>query len=273
MRSRSSSRTAGRARRGVPRRPAVAHRRGLPLRRALAARLRLERQADRARLGRSTDRASLGDPHGAARLRALRRTGFGLGHERQRKPRQQDRAHVAGVHLVPPLAPTGPGGDAGRRGRRILDPTPHPSANGRIRPDHSPAGLPRGSARRLRSWTNPSTAISAHQILDNVMHYWLPRTAASAARLYWEASATSPGGCRGPFAGRRPRPHPRRLQRLPARAAADPRGATPSSGSATSATGVSPTAAGTSPHGNNPPSSHTRSGPSSASSDNGDTSA
>jgi hypothetical protein len=55
----------------------------------------------------------MADPGGAARLRALRRTGFGLGHERQREPRRPGPCPRRRIHLMPPLAPTSPVGPSG----------------------------------------------------------------------------------------------------------------------------------------------------------------
>jgi hypothetical protein len=41
------------------------------------------------------------------------------------------------------------------------------------------------------SWTDcegdPLNVLSRDELLDNVMMYWLPGTAASSARLYWES--------------------------------------------------------------------------------------
>ena len=103
---------------------------------------------------------------------------------------QQDPAHVAGVHLVPPLAPPLPG--TVRNDRRPQD--AGYSTQQRTRPQtigyslvDSPAGLAAWIVEKIRSWTDPSSVLSLDQILDNVMHYWLPRTGASAARLYWES--------------------------------------------------------------------------------------
>jgi hypothetical protein len=41
------------------------------------------------------------------------------------------------------------------------------------------------------SWTDsdghPENVLTRDELLDNVMMYWLPATAASSARLYWES--------------------------------------------------------------------------------------
>jgi len=49
---------------------------------------------------------------------------------------------------------------------------------------------------------DPENVLSRDELLDNVMLYWLPGTAASSARLYWEsykdpgyASVSVPTGC------------------------------------------------------------------------------
>ncbi|MGZ0189312.1 MAG: epoxide hydrolase, partial [Alphaproteobacteria bacterium] len=51
----------------------------------------------------------------------------------------------------------------------------------------------------------PENALGRDEMLDNIMLYWLPGTAASSARLYWESfgkpilkeigPATLPAGC------------------------------------------------------------------------------
>ena len=96
---------------------------------------------------------------------------------------QQDREHVGGVHLMPPLAPT-----AGRQ----ADHDAGYSTQHRTRPQtvgyaltDSPAGLAAWIGEKLDSWTDPRTPIPEDRILDMLMLYWLPRTAASSARLYW----------------------------------------------------------------------------------------
>jgi len=100
---------------------------------------------------------------------------------------QQDPAHVAGIHLMPPLAPTGPAtgqpdDDAGY------------STQQRTRPQtvgyplvDSPAGLAAWITEKLLAWMDPRSVVSRDRVLDNLMLYWLPRTGASSARLYWES--------------------------------------------------------------------------------------
>ncbi len=103
---------------------------------------------------------------------------------------QQDPGHVAGVHLVPPLAPPLPG--TARKDRRP-DEAGY-STQQRTRPQtigyslvDSPAGLAAWITEKTGAWTDPGSTLSRDQVLDNVMHYWLPGAGASAARLYWES--------------------------------------------------------------------------------------
>ncbi|HOB14475.1 MAG TPA: epoxide hydrolase [Novosphingobium sp.] len=55
----------------------------------------------------------------------------------------------------------------------------------------SPVGLAGWIFEKMWAWTDnrgsPFDALSRDQILDNIMHYWLPATGASSARLYWES--------------------------------------------------------------------------------------
>jgi pimeloyl-ACP methyl ester carboxylesterase len=55
----------------------------------------------------------------------------------------------------------------------------------------SPAGQCAWVVEKFREWTDcdghPENVLSKDELLDNVMLYWLPATAASSARLYWES--------------------------------------------------------------------------------------
>jgi epoxide hydrolase len=55
----------------------------------------------------------------------------------------------------------------------------------------SPAGQCAWIVEKLYAWTDcdghPENVLARDRILDNVMAYWLPRTGASSARLYWES--------------------------------------------------------------------------------------
>ncbi|MBV9449427.1 MAG: epoxide hydrolase [Streptosporangiaceae bacterium] len=116
---------------------------------------------------------------------------------------QQDASHVVGVHLIPPLA--GPDPD------KLDDLTPAEQASlAKLRhfaewesgysTEHatkpqtigyglvdSPALLCAWIVEKFRSWTDPGSALTRDDMLDNVMMYWLPGTGASSARLYWES--------------------------------------------------------------------------------------
>ncbi|WP_228551943.1 epoxide hydrolase family protein [Mumia zhuanghuii] len=107
---------------------------------------------------------------------------------------QRDAEHVAGIHLMPPLAP--PLRDAGATDAypAEADDASGYSLQQRTRPQtigysltDSPAGLAAWIVEKVEAWTDPRSTLSRDALLDNVMHYWLPSTGASAARLYWES--------------------------------------------------------------------------------------
>jgi pimeloyl-ACP methyl ester carboxylesterase len=56
-----------------------------------------------------------------------------------------------------------------------------------------PVGQAAWIYEKLWAWTdnrgNPEDALTLDEMLDNIMLYWLPGTATSSARLYWESSA------------------------------------------------------------------------------------
>lgn len=58
----------------------------------------------------------------------------------------------------------------------------------------SPAGQAAWIYEKLAEWSDcdgvPERALSRDAMLDNIMLYWLPGTAASSARLYWESFRT-----------------------------------------------------------------------------------
>jgi pimeloyl-ACP methyl ester carboxylesterase len=62
----------------------------------------------------------------------------------------------------------------------------------------SPVGQCAWISEKYWAWTdhdgNPASALSRDQMLDNVMVYWLTASAASSARLYWEAALMRPSG-------------------------------------------------------------------------------
>lgn len=55
----------------------------------------------------------------------------------------------------------------------------------------SPAGQCAWILEKFQAWTDcdghPERALSRDEMLDNIMMYWLPGSAASSARLYWES--------------------------------------------------------------------------------------
>lgn len=62
----------------------------------------------------------------------------------------------------------------------------------------SPAGQAGWILEKYWSWMDcdghPENVLSRDELLDNVMMYWLPATAASSARLYWESFSSPPLG-------------------------------------------------------------------------------
>ncbi len=119
---------------------------------------------------------------------------------------QQDAAHVAGIHLIPPLAGPDPAtlGDLTDAERAALASLEHSaewdsgySKEQATRPQtigyglvDSPAALCAWIIEKFWSWTDHDgdlgTVLTRDELLDNLMLYWLPGTGASAARLYWE---------------------------------------------------------------------------------------
>jgi len=116
---------------------------------------------------------------------------------------QQDRSRVVGVHLIPPLAGPDPAmiGDLTATEQAALEALRHstewesgysiehstkPQTIGYALVD-SPVALCAWIVEKFTSWTDPESVITRDELLDNVMMYWLPRTGASAARLYWES--------------------------------------------------------------------------------------
>jgi pimeloyl-ACP methyl ester carboxylesterase len=120
---------------------------------------------------------------------------------------QQDPAHVIGIHLTPPLAPPDPAtfDDLTERERAALAGLEHAaewdsgySIEHATRPQtigyalvDSPTALCAWIVEKFRSWSDcdghPENAFTRNDLLDNLMLYWLPRTGASSARLYWES--------------------------------------------------------------------------------------
>jgi pimeloyl-ACP methyl ester carboxylesterase len=120
---------------------------------------------------------------------------------------QQDPAHLAGIHLIPPIAAPDPEtfGDlteaeqasladleraAGRESGYSAEQATKPQTVGYGLVD-SPAGLAAWIAEKFWSWTDHGghleNVLTRDELIDNLMFYWLPGTGASSARLYWES--------------------------------------------------------------------------------------
>jgi pimeloyl-ACP methyl ester carboxylesterase len=120
---------------------------------------------------------------------------------------QQDVDRLVGIHLAPPIAAPDPAtfGDLTEAERTALADLGNArewesgySAQQSTRPQtlgyglvDSPVGLCAWIVEKFRAWTDcdghPENVLTRDELLDNVMLYWLPRTAASSARLYWES--------------------------------------------------------------------------------------
>jgi epoxide hydrolase len=120
---------------------------------------------------------------------------------------RRDREHVLGIHLTPPLAPPDPNTfddltDSERAALEDLtrasewesgysqEHATRPQTIGYSLTD-SPAGLCAWIVEKFWAWTDcdghPENVLTRDELLDNLMLYWLPRTGASSARLYWES--------------------------------------------------------------------------------------
>jgi pimeloyl-ACP methyl ester carboxylesterase len=120
---------------------------------------------------------------------------------------QQDPEHVVGIHLTPPLAPPDPAtfADLTAGERAALASLQHsadsdsgyyqehatrPQTIGYALVD-SPAALCAWIIEKFWAWTDCDgrieNVLTRDELLDNLMLYWLPRTGASSARLYWES--------------------------------------------------------------------------------------
>jgi epoxide hydrolase len=120
---------------------------------------------------------------------------------------QRHPGHVAGIHLVPPLAPPDPDTfddltDDERRALHDLEKAgesedgyslehatkPQTIGYGLV---DSPAALCAWIIEKFHSWSDCDddldSVFTRDELLDNLMLYWLPGTGASSARLYWES--------------------------------------------------------------------------------------
>ena len=131
---------------------------------------------------------------------------------------QQDPGHVAGIHLIPPLAPPDPATasdlTAQERSalvslRRSSESDSGYSKEQSTRPQtigyglvDSPSALCAWIIEKFWAWTdsdgNPENVLTRDELLDNVMLYWLPGCGASAARLYWESISQVTSWITGP---------------------------------------------------------------------------
>ena len=122
---------------------------------------------------------------------------------------QQDTAHLAGIHVMPPIAPPDPAtlddlteaeraslaelrAAAAHESGYSAEQSTKPQTVGYGLVD-SPAGLAAWIGEKFWSWTDHDgsldAVVSRDDLLDDLMLYWLPGTAASSARLYWESFA------------------------------------------------------------------------------------
>ncbi|WP_370948749.1 epoxide hydrolase family protein [Amycolatopsis sp. cg5] len=118
---------------------------------------------------------------------------------------QQDGAHLAGIHVMPPIAAPDPAtlDDLTEAEQQALADLRHaerhesgyaeqmttkPQTIGYALND-SPAGLAAWIAEKFRSWTDGELdqVLTRDELLDDITLYWLTGTATSSARLYWES--------------------------------------------------------------------------------------
>jgi pimeloyl-ACP methyl ester carboxylesterase len=119
----------------------------------------------------------------------------------------QNRGHCRGIHLNMPIAPPAPEmlNDLTEAEQSALAGMQHYeqedsgySKQQSTRPQtlgyglvDSPAGQAAWILEKFWSWMDcdghPENVLTRDELLDNVMLYWLPATAASSARLYWES--------------------------------------------------------------------------------------
>jgi pimeloyl-ACP methyl ester carboxylesterase len=124
----------------------------------------------------------------------------------------QDPANCLGIHLNMPIAPPDPAtmNDLTDKEKSALAGMQHyndwdsgyskqqstrPQTVGYALTD-SPVGQAAWILEKFWSWTDcnghPENVLTRDELLDNVMLYWLPATAASSARLYWESFRNPP---------------------------------------------------------------------------------
>jgi pimeloyl-ACP methyl ester carboxylesterase len=124
----------------------------------------------------------------------------------------QDPSHCLGIHLNMAIAPPTPESmnDLSELEKSALAGMQHYSEfdsgyskQQSTRPQSlgyglvdSPVGQAAWILEKFWSWTDcnghPENALTRDEMLDNIMLYWLPATAASSARLYWESFGSPP---------------------------------------------------------------------------------
>jgi len=124
----------------------------------------------------------------------------------------QDPEHCAAIHLNMPIVPPDPAtmGELTEAEKSALAGMQHYtdkdsgySKEQSTRPQtvgyglvDSPSGQAAWILEKFWSWMDcdghPENVLTRDELLDNVMLYWLPATAASSARLYWESFNTPP---------------------------------------------------------------------------------
>lgn len=120
---------------------------------------------------------------------------------------QQDAGHLVGIHLNPPIAAPDPAtfDDLAPAEEASLADLRHAeqwesgySAEMSTKPQtigyalvDSPVALCAWIVEKFRQWTDcaghPENALTRDEMLDDITLYWLTRTGASAARMYWES--------------------------------------------------------------------------------------
>ncbi|HEV8459192.1 MAG TPA: epoxide hydrolase [Gaiellaceae bacterium] len=120
---------------------------------------------------------------------------------------KQHPSRLVGIHLTPPLAPPDPQtlADLTEDERETLKTLEHSAAwdagyaqEHMTRPQtigyalvDSPTALCAWVVEKFWSWTDHDDdveqVLTRDQLLDNLMLYWIPRTGASSARLYWQS--------------------------------------------------------------------------------------
>ena len=121
----------------------------------------------------------------------------------------QDREHCLGIHLTMPIVAPDPAtmADLSPAEKSALAGMKHYRSEGAgyarqqgTRPQtlgyglaDSPAGQAAWVVEKYQAWMDcdghPENVLSRDELLDQVMLYWLPNSATSSARLYWESFA------------------------------------------------------------------------------------